>query len=105
MNKNSNFECHVAKENAFLNYKKYNIDLDSSSSLLFKANIRSRHSKNIKYFVFLSLDKKAIGVRSILMHYCTCRVGSRLVGCCSHVTLIILYFSYARYLPNIHLPG
>ncbi|CAF0897886.1 unnamed protein product [Brachionus calyciflorus] len=37
--------------------------------------------------------------------YCTCKNGKRTVGCCSHVSSVIYYFGYARYLENIPKPA
>jgi hypothetical protein len=33
--------------------------------------------------------------------YCTCKSGSRTVGCCAHVTSVIWYLGYARHQENV----
>ena len=40
------------------------------------------------------------GIDSIESSYCTCKNGSRTVGCCSHVTSIIYYYACGKYLSN-----
>ena len=37
--------------------------------------------------------------------YCTCKNGTRTVGCCSHIASIIYYFSLAKYLDNLADPA
>lgn len=98
------FNCQIAKETAKLNYQRYGIDLDHQNSLLLKAQIRSRHSNSLKYYVYVLIDKTLEGLSSIIGHSCGCKVGNRVNGCCSHVTLIIWYYGYARF-QDIRRPG
>lgn len=105
-NSNGDFLCTIAKETAKIDYRKYGIDVDFQNSLLLKAQIRSRHSNSVKYYVYVLLKKTLLGLESIIGHSCGCKVGNRVNGCCSHVTLLIWYFGYGRYReiknPGIH---
>ena len=37
--------------------------------------------------------------------YCTCRNGTRVLGCCGHVAAIIWYLGYGIHQPQIQFPG
>ncbi|CAF1079292.1 unnamed protein product, partial [Brachionus calyciflorus] len=71
---NGKYEIRVNKEN----------DLISNSKILY-ANIQSRHSKAIKYKVFVKFVPNINEVNAIEGWYCTCKSGMRTVGCCSHI--------------------
>ena len=60
---------------------------------ILKCKIESRHKSVKKYDAWIKYDKDAI-----LNYYCTCKVGSRVVGCCSHVASIITYLGYYIYM-------
>lgn len=73
---------------------------------MLKARVRSRHSNSIKYCnVYVLLNKRLSGLQSIIGHSCWCKVDNRVTGYCSHVTMIIWYFSYAKFQDNINKPG
>ena len=40
-----------------------------------------------------------------LDYYCSCKSGKKQAGCCMHVAAYIHYLSFARFNPNIKLPG
>ncbi|CAF0884185.1 unnamed protein product [Brachionus calyciflorus] len=69
------------------------------------SEIRSRHSKCLKYKVFIQYDPKIENDNSIDEWYCTCRNGARTVGCCSHISSLIYYLSIGRYSQNLKIPG
>lgn len=98
------FYFQIAKETANIDFRKYGIDLDMNNSLLLKTRIRSRHSNSVKYYVYVLLDTRLFGLQSIVGHSCGCKIGNRVNGCCSHITMIIWFFSYARF-RNINKPG
>jgi len=52
------------------------------------------------YLTIISSDLSAI-----IGHSCNCKIGNRVVGCCSHVATIIWYFAHARYLEAIPEPA
>ena len=103
--KNGDFEFQVAKENLKPNYSKYNIKIKTRNSILIKARIRSRFSNATKYFVFVLIDKTKNNIDGIIGHTCSCKVGKRVVGCCSHVATIIWFFGYARHQQKIPMPA
>lgn len=53
--------------------------------------------KGEEYQTFVEYDDKNNGYHSILGYYCNCQVGTRTIGCCSHVASVIYYLSYGRY--------
>ena len=91
------FQFEVAVEENNINYRDYQIEIDSCNSILLKARIRCRHSNSVKYFVYVIADKRKQGLSSLLGHSGSCKVGKRVVGCCSQVSTIIWYFSFARH--------
>ncbi|CAF1125525.1 unnamed protein product [Brachionus calyciflorus] len=72
------------------------------------AKIQSRHSGSVNYKVYVSYlsnieyHKNQVPING---WYCTCKNGSRTIGCCSHIASIIFYFGYARYLDEIPKPA
>ncbi|CAF0839776.1 unnamed protein product [Brachionus calyciflorus] len=72
--------------------------------------IQSRHSGNSIYKVYVSNFVSGIesGTKNDTLingWYCTCKNGTRTGGCCSHISSIIYYFGYARYLEHIPRPA
>lgn len=53
----------------------------------------SRHRSDTIYKVFLQYTPK----KSVDGWFCTCKIGSRTVGCCSHVAAIIFYLSIGKH--------
>lgn len=89
INEHGNFKVEIAVESSPINYTTYGIVVNRLSCYLLKAKIGSRHSNSDKYFVYLLIDMSAQGIKSIIQHYCGCKVGPRVVGCCSHITVFI----------------
>ena len=87
-------EIRVNKKN--MNYK--------SSKILFSI-IRSRHSKATKYRVYCRYNPDIHTVDGIESWYCTCKAGSRTVGCCCYVASIIYYFAHGIYLKKLPNPS
>ena len=63
---------------------------------LLRAQIQSRYKNSILYDVWIQYDQK-----QILGWYCRCPNGCRVVGCCSHVSSVIWYLSFARFHPEV----
>lgn len=99
------FEFQVAKETAEIDFMAYSIALTSLDSLFIKTRLRSRHSNATKYFVYVLIGKSKEGIDAIIGHTCGCKIGKRVVGCCSHVATVLWYFSYARHLNEIPAPA
>lgn len=62
-----------------------------------RAQIHSRFSSTKHHHVFIKYDSTVHTVDSISGYYCTCKAGSRVVGCCSHVATV-RYFSVQIYM-------
>lgn len=105
LNSNGDFEFEMAKPTRSIDFRKYGIALDWSASIFLKVRIRSRHSMSVKYFVYVLVDKNKQGIEALSAHFCSCKVGQRVVGCCSHVATIMWFFGYARFLLDINKPA
>ncbi|KAJ8721073.1 hypothetical protein PYW08_006538 [Mythimna loreyi] len=57
---------------------------------LLRGRIHSRHSSRRIYYVYILVERATQGLDAILGHYCSCIVGKRTLGCCSHVMSIIM---------------
>ena len=55
------------------------------------AKIQSRHINSVIYSVIISYLPNINEASSITAWKCTCKVGNRKVGCCSHVATFIYY--------------
>lgn len=54
--------------------------------------LRSRYSNSGKYFVYVLLDKRKSKLDAIIGHTCGSMDGERVVGCCSRMEIILLFF-------------
>lgn len=63
--------------------------------LLLTISLKSRFVSNRTYRVYVLFDKNESSHRSILHYCCTCKVGKRTVGCCSHIMALIYFVSNA----------
>lgn len=70
----------------------FNINILNQEMHLLRARIQSRHSSSEKYNLWIKYS-----TYDIEGWYCTCMVGARIVGCCSHISSVIWYLSYARF--------
>ena len=105
LNKAGDFQFEVSAETIHIDYRKYKIDLGFMNGILFKARLGSKHSNSVKYFIYVLVDKTVTGINAIIGHTCNCKVGKRIVGCCSHVATLIWFFSKARFLDTIPIPA
>lgn len=85
---------------------KYSIMLNEnqafqSDTKLLRAEIRSRHSNATKYKTYVQYIPNVNDASSILEWYCTCKVGARTVGCCSHISSVIYYFAIGKSNENL----
>lgn len=53
-----------------------------------RAQIHSRFSSRKHHNVFVKYDPMVSSSDTITGYYCTCKVGARVVGCCSHVATV-----------------
>lgn len=68
---------------------------------LIRGRLQSRHVRSRQYYTYIVVDKSLSGRQAIAHYYCTCVIGKRTIGCCSHIMCIIWYMSYARHLENV----
>ena len=73
----------------------YYVKISNQEPHLLRARIQSRHSQSKKYDLWIKYS-----VNNVEGWYCSCIGGARVVGCCSHVSSIIWYLSYARFDPR-----
>lgn len=99
------FEFQITRESTNIDYFRYEICLPNNDSLLIRTKIRSRHVNSVKYFAYILVDTRQEGINAIIGHTCQCKVGLRMVGCCSHIATLIWYFAYGKFLPEIQIPA
>lgn len=80
-------------------------ELEGEDLHILRGRIQSRHVRSRTYNVYIGIDAALTGREAIKHYYCTCNIGRRTVGCCSHVMCIVWYMGYARHLPNINIPA
>ena len=54
------------------------------------ARIQSRHTSAKLYDIWVEQDGK-----TVTGWYCQCTIGTRIVGCCSHIASVIWFLAYA----------
>lgn len=66
---------------------------------IIRAKIQSRFSKSKTHDAWIKFEKNESGFEAIKGLYCTCKVGERTLGCCSHLTSVIRYLGFDRHQP------
>lgn len=66
-------------------------------SWLLRAKINSRHLGNRIYFVYILINNLMQGRDKVAGWYCSCIVGKRTLGCCSHIMCVIWFMAWARH--------
>ena len=95
----STFQLKQAKKYAIEHLSddgSFDIKVAKQRDDLLRAQIQSRHKISILYDVWIQYDQK-----QILGWYCRCPNGCRVVGCCSHISSVIWYLSFARFHPEV----
>ena len=85
-----------------LDYARYEIEVEDP--LLIKAYMKSRLPSGKYHHILILVDKANTRIDSICEYYCTCKSGSRTVGCYSHIMTIVWYLGYAQYKGD-HIPN
>ena len=67
--------------------------------------LKSRHVERLKYKLIIVYFPNINDVSSISGWKCSCPVGGRKVGCCSHIACIIFYLSFGKYEDILEKPG
>lgn len=70
--------------------------LPDSDPLLLMTNIKSRFTSQTIHRVFVLIDKTQSGHQCVIAFCCSCKAGTRTVGCCSHVMSLLYYVTYGR---------
>jgi hypothetical protein len=104
---------HVKSDGSYLIEvcREPNLDNFSTESLnwvdpwLLRGRIQSRHSSRRIYYVYILVERATQGLDAILGHYCSCIIGKRTLGCCSHVMSIIWYMGWGRYQDDLTPPA
>ena len=66
----------------------YEVKVAMKEKKLMRAHIQSRHANSVQYDVWLKYTRN-----EIFGWYCTCKVGVRVIGCCTHYFIIDVVFS------------
>lgn len=76
---------------------RYCKDLFTSDSqpMLLMICLKSRFESAKSHRVFVMIDVSKAGIQSVLHYYCSCKVGNRTAGCCSHVMALLFYICHA----------
>lgn len=64
---------------------------------IIRTRIQSRFSKSKSHDAWVKFDKNVNGSDAIKGLYCSCKVGERTLGCCSHLTAVLRYLGFDRY--------
>lgn len=91
---NDSFEVQIFRDDIVETHFPEYCDDDPALIMLLIAS-RFMSGKVWRPFVLFSRIKS--GKDAILEYCCTCKVGQRTVGCCSHVMTILFYLGYAQY--------
>ncbi|XP_062588938.1 uncharacterized protein LOC134250590 [Saccostrea cucullata] len=73
----------------------YEIYVNNDHDGILRAKLQSRHISAKKYLLWIGFDE--INIKS---WFCKCKIGSRVVGMCSHITSVIWFLSFARHREN-----
>lgn len=85
---------HMRNESEFVIY------VHRENEEIIRSQIQSRFSNSKIHNAWIKYDKNHNGRESIKGLYCTCKVGERTLGCCSHLATVLLYFGYERHQPD-----
>lgn len=75
------------------------------SPILLMARLKSRYSSAKKHDAYVLIDKKGEKDDSVLEYCCSCYIGLRTIGCCSHVMCIIYFALCIKVEENLHMPA
>ncbi len=78
----------------------FGIFLHRENEGLIRAKIQFRFSRSKMHNSWVKYDVNEVGYDAIRGLYCTCKVGERTLGCCSHLTSVFRYLGYDRHQPK-----
>lgn len=82
----------------------FGIFLHRENDEIIRAKIQSRFSRSKTHNTWVKFDPDEIGFEAVKSYYCSCKVGERTLGCCSHVTCVLRYLGHDRYLSPASSP-
>lgn len=85
---------HIRENNQF------GIFLHRENNGIIRAKIQSRFSRSKMHNAWIKYDDGEAGYAAIKGLFCTCKVGERSLGCCSHLTSVLRYLGYDRHQPE-----
>ena len=91
-----NMEMYGGPHARPLNYRDYDINIESANAILVRGIIKSRFVNGKTRKAFVLFDKSEVGERSVREYWCDCPCGARTVGCCSHVMFVIWWLGWAH---------
>lgn len=74
----------------------YNIMIHKENQNIVKVKIQSRHVRSVTHTLWIEFDPNDF-LEPITSWYCTCKVGARVVGCCSHIASVLWFLGYERH--------
>lgn len=80
-------------------HSQFGIFIHRENEEIIRAKIQSRFSNSKIHNTWVKFDKESDGYDAIKGLYCTCKVGERTLGCCSHLAAVIRYLGYDRHQP------
>lgn len=80
-------------------------ELGGGDLCVIRARIQSRHVTAKTYYVYVGFNRSLNGRQAVSHYYCTCNIGKRTIGCCSHVMCIVWFITFARHEQNIIPPA
>lgn len=72
-----------------------NLFTSDSQPMLLMICLKSRFESAKSHRVFVMIDVIKAGLQSVLHYCCSCKVGKRTAGCCSHVMALLFYVCHA----------
>jgi hypothetical protein len=70
----------------------FRVRVTKNKADVMRASIQSRHTNAKKYDVWIEYSST-----NVTGWYCTCKGGSRVLGCCAHISAIVWFLGYARH--------
>lgn len=67
---------------------------------IIRARIQSRFSRSKTHDAWVKFEENGSGWEAVKGLYCTCKVGERTLGCCSHLTSVLRYLGFDRHQPQ-----
>jgi hypothetical protein len=86
-----------AKAHLYEHDNEFELQISPDDDRLIRCRLHSRHSNVTRYFICIAFDNDDDD-EPIKDHYCQCKDGKRMVGCCGHIATVLWYLGYARHI-------